>query len=105
MLYFVETKKKVTSPDPEQKNATYWEKLKSFQATKARSQNPKKYFFQKKSFLTNFENKKLIKLPKNILEDPLWSIETHFLKYYAIPPLNGRGVVGVYRWPILKKMH
>merc|ERR1712105_334038 len=27
---------------PSKKNATYWEKLKSFQATKARSQNPKK---------------------------------------------------------------
>merc|ERR1712105_427852 len=42
MLYFLETKIRLTSHYPEQKNATYWEKLKSFQATKARSQNPKK---------------------------------------------------------------
>merc|ERR1712074_385294 len=41
MLYFLETKIRLISHYPEQKNATYWEKLKSFQAKKARSQNPK----------------------------------------------------------------
>merc|ERR1712030_248578 len=40
MLYFLETKIRLISHYPEQKNATYWEKLKSFQAKKGRSHYP-----------------------------------------------------------------